>query len=192
MSNRGFFMHKTQPDNIKEAVWWEEKCTRRQGGYDLDRSNLPAALKWLPKGTVLKLTSAGKAQVVKTATVAEKADKDATALKVISGSLFEIGDTIAGTKITAIVTNDGVDALTVEALPNAVSAKDVVSDYDKTADKLLGLSYDTLDLRDAEASIAATPTLAVMEVEEGTLPYPVNDEIKQGLNENGIALFRIQ
>lgn len=192
MSNRGFFMHKTQPDNIKEAVWWEEKCTRRQGGYDLDRTNIPSSLRWLPKGTVLKLTSAGNAQAVKTATVTEKANANATTLKIVSGSLFKVGDTIAGAQISAIVTADGVDTLTVAALPNAVNAKTVVSDYDKVNDKLLGFSYDTLDLRDADASLAATPTLTVMEVEEDSLPFPINDDIKQGLNENGIALFKIQ
>lgn len=185
-------MHKTQPDNIKEAVWWEEKCIRRQGGYDLDRTNIPSSLRWLPKGTVLKLTSAGKAQAVKTATVTEKADANATTLKIVSGSLFKVGDTIAGAQISAIITADGVDTLTVAALPNAVSAKTVVSDYDKANDKLLGFSYDTLDLRDADASLAATPTLTVMEVEEDSLPFPINDDIKQGLNENGIALFKIQ
>ena len=42
MSNRGYFMHRTKPEDIKEALWLEEQCLRRQGGYDLDRKNLPA------------------------------------------------------------------------------------------------------------------------------------------------------
>ena len=73
-----------------------------------------------------------------------------------------------------------------------VAANAIVSDYDKTKDVLLGFSYDTLYVRDQESSIAATPTLQVMEVEEDSLPYPINDEIKEGIRANGIALFKIQ
>ena len=185
-------MHRTKPEDIKEALWLEEQCLRRQGGYDLDRSNLPSTLKFVAKGTVLRLVTGGKAQVVKTAKVTEKASKSATTLKIASGSLFEVGDKIAGATISAIASSDGVDTLTVSALDNAVEQNAIVSDYDKTKDVLLGFSYDTLDVRDQESSIAATPTLQVMEVEEDSLPYPINDEIKEGINAVGIALFKIQ
>jgi hypothetical protein len=192
MSNRGYFMHRTKPEDIKEALWLEEQCLRRQGGYDLDRTNLPATLKFVAKGTILRFVTGGKAQVVKTAKAVEKADEAATTLKVASGSLFQIGDKIAGATISAIASNDGVDTLTVSPLDNAVAANAIVSDYDKTKDVLLGFSYDTLDIRDSDSSIAATPTLQVMEVEEDSLPYPINDEIKAGINANGVALFKIQ
>lgn len=192
MSNRGYFMHRTKPEDIKEALWLEEQCLRRQGGYDLDRTNLPTTLKWIGKGTVLRLVTGGKAQVVKTAKAVEKADKAATTLKIASGSLFQVGDKIAGATIAAISSSDGVDTLTVSALDNAVAKDAIVSDYDKTKDVLLGFSYDTLDVRDQEASIAATPTLQVMEVEEDSLPYPINEDIKLGINAVGIALFKIQ
>ena len=185
-------MHRTKPEDIKEALWLEEQCLRRQGGYDLDRSNLPATLKFVAKGTVLRLVTGGKAQVVKTAKVTEKASKSATTLKIASGSLFKVGDKISGATISAIASSDGVDTLTVSALDNAVEQNAIVSDYDKTKDVLLGFSYDTLDVRDQESSIAATPTLQVMEVEEDSLPYPINDEIKEGIRANGIALFKIQ
>ena len=185
-------MHRTKPEDIKEALWLEEQCLRRQGGYDLDRANLPATLKFVAKGTVLRLVTGGKAQVVKTAKAVEKADKAATTLKIASGSLFQVGDKIAGATISAIASADGVDTLTVSALDNAVAANAIVSDYDKTKDVLLGFSYDTLDVRDQESSIAATPTLQVMEVEEDSLPYPINEDIKLGINAVGIALFKIQ
>lgn len=192
MSNKGYFMKKTKPTDIKEAVWWEEYCIRRQGGYDLDQSNLPRALKWLPKGTVLKLSATGgNAVAVKTATVTEKASQGATTLKIATGSLVQVGDTIGGAKVTAITTGDTYDTLTVDALAEAIEAKTVISDYDTEKDTLLGFSYDTLDL-DSEASIPATPTLQVMEVDEETLPYPINADIKAGLNANGVALFKIQ
>lgn len=187
------FLHKTKPDHINEAVWLEEQCLRRQGGYDLDRTNLPATLKWLPKGTVLKLsTTGGKAVAVKTAKVVEKAESAATTLKITSGSLYKVGDKIAGKAISAIASANGVDTLTITALSAAIEKDTVVTDYDKSKDVLLGFSYDTLDLRDQDAALAATPTLRVMEVEEDTLPYPINKDIKDGLNANGIALFKIQ
>ena len=192
MSNRGYFMHRTKPEDIKEALWLEEQCLRRQGGYDLDRSNLPSTLKFVAKGTVLRLVTGGKAQVVKTAKAVERAEKSATTLKIASGSLFKVGDKIAGSTISAITSSDGVDTLTVSTLANEVAKNAIVSDYDKTKDVLLGFSYDTLDVRDQESSIAATPTLQVMEVEEDSLPYPINEDIKLGINAVGIALFKIQ
>lgn len=194
MTNSGYFLHKTKPEDIQEAVWLEEQCLRRQGGYMLDRTNLPSSLKWLPKGATLKLSGDGKgnAIVVKTAKVAEKAEKQATTLKIASGSLFKVGDKIAGATISAIISADGVDTLTVSALANEAAKGAVVSDFDKTKDIVLGLSYDTLDLRDPESEIPCTPTLQVMEVEEDSLPYPINDDIKTALNAVGIALFKIQ
>lgn len=194
MTNSGYFLHKTKPEDIQEAVWLEEQCLRRQGGYMLDRTNLPSSLKWLPKGATLKLSGDGKgnAIVVKTAKVAEKAEKQATTLKIASGSLFMVGDKIAGATISAITSADSVDTLTVSALANEAAEGAVVSDFDKTKDIILGLSYDTLDLRDHESEIPCTPTLQVMEVEEDSLPYPINDEIKEGIRANGIALFKIQ
>lgn len=194
MTNSGYFLHKTKPEDIQEAVWLEEQCLRRQGGYMLDRTNLPSSLKWLPKGATLKLSSDGKgnAIVVKTAKVAEKAEKQATTLKIASGSLFKVGDKIAGATISAIASADGVDTLTVSALANEAAKGAVVSDFDKTKDTVLGFSYDTLDLRDPESEIPCTPTLQVMEVEEDSLPYPINDDIKTALNAVGIALFKIQ
>ena len=195
MSNAGYFLHKTKPESIKEAVWLEEQCLRRQGGYDLDRTNLPSTLKWLAKGTVFKSATGGKAVAVKTAKVTEVASKAATTLKIASGSLFKVGDTVAGLTITKIESDasTGIDTLTGTGGVTEGAAKgDVLSDYDKSKDTLLGFSYDTLDLRDPDSSIPVTPTLQVMEVEEDSLPYPINKDIKDGLNANGIALFKIQ
>ena len=99
---------------------------------------------------------------------------------------------IAGKAISAITTANGVDTLTIASLSAAIEKDTVVTDYDKSKDTLLGFSYDTLDLRDPDSSIPVTPTLQVMEVEEDSLPYPINKDIKDGLNANGIALFKIQ
>ena len=102
---KGMFLKKTTiPEKIKEALWWEEQCVRREGGYDFDSSNLPDDAKWLPKGTVLKFVKeTGKACVVKSTRVKENANKSATTLKIEKDSYFKVGDTIAGVTISNIV-----------------------------------------------------------------------------------------
>lgn len=185
------FLKKTKPTEIKEAVWWEEHCIRRQGGYNFDQSNIPATTKWIPKGTVLKLTTDGNAAVVKTAEVIEDAASGATAIKVASGSLLKVGDSVDGNDITAITVGDSYDTLTVAATTKKIAKGTVVSDYNAKTDTVLGLSYDTFEI-EADAQQMATPTLQVLEVEKDSLPYPVNDDIVAGINANGVIRFRIQ
>lgn len=182
-------MHKGQPTNIKEGLWWEETCIRRQGGYDLDTANLPASFRWLPKGTVLAFNATnGKAIVVKTAKVYANAAKDATTLKIVENPLIQVGDKLAGSTISAIETEDGVSTLTVTALAKAVTKDAIVGD-DNAAGTLLGLAYETTDLRDNDYP-QVTPTLQAFEIEEDTLPFPINDDIKAGLG--ALHQFKIQ
>lgn len=192
MAYKGMYLKKTVPTNIKEALWWEEECVRRQGGYDLDQTGLPATAKWLPKGTVVKLGTNGKAVVVKSAKVTEKANSGTKILKLAGGSLFKEGDTIGGKKIASIERTATLDTVTLSGtLESDIEAETVVTDYNKDTDVLLGFTYATKEL-DPDASQMVEPTLQVMEVEENTLPYPINADIKAGLNANGIALFKIQ
>ena len=186
------YLKKTVPTDIKEGSWWEEQCIVRQGGYDLDQSNLPAELKWLPKGTVVKLGNGGKAIAIKTAKVVEKADSATETVKLAHGSLFKEGDTIGGKKIASIARTATLDTVTLSTgLEAAINANDIVTDYNKDSDVILGFTYATKEL-DKDASQQVEPTLRVMEVEEASLPYPINADIKAGLNANGIALFKIQ
>lgn len=192
MAYKGMYLKKTVPTDIKEGSWWEEQCIVRQGGYDLDQSNLPPDLKWLPKGTVVKLGTGGKAIAVKTAKVTEKATSSTKTVKLAPGSLFKEGDTIGGKKIASIAKTATLDTVTLSAALDAdINANDVVTDYNKESDILLGFTYATKEL-DKDASQQVEPTLRVMEVEEASLPYPINADIKDGLNANGIALFKIQ
>lgn len=188
-TKNGMFLHKGQPKDIKEALWWEETCIRRQGGYDLDTSNLPATLRWLPKGTVLGFNSEnGKAIVVKTAKVCEDAAKDATILKVEANELLAVGDIIGGATIKAISVEDGVATLTVDEVPEALTKGVVIGD-ERSKGVLLGLQYETNDLRDNDFP-QVTPTLRVFEIEEDTMPFPINDDIKKGLG--ALHQFKIQ
>lgn len=192
MAYKGMYLKKTVPTDIKEGSWWEEQCVVRQGGYDLDQSNLPAELKWLPKGTVVKLGTGGKAVVVKTANVTELAASAQKTVKLAPGSLYQVGDSIGGKKIASIARSNTGDTVTLSANLDAnIEAKTVITDYDKAKDVILGFTYATKEL-DKDASQQVESTLRVMEVEEASLPYPINADIKAGLNTNGIALFKIQ
>lgn len=195
MANKqGMFFRKSTATDIKEGAWWEEHCIRRQGGYDLDKSNLPSSFRWLAKGTVLKFDAAtGKAVVVKSAKIAETAASGATEIKVYDTGILQVGDTLSGNAITAISTSDGVATLTVAATSAELKADDVITDYDAESDTLLGLAYETNDLRDND-NPQVTPTLEAVEIEKDSLPVPVTDEIIEGLNKPGVGkhLFRIQ
>lgn len=192
-SKNGMFYHKSSGTNIKEAAWWEEQCVRRQGGYDFDKSKLPATFRWLAKGCVLKIDKeSGKVVLVKSAEVVEKANAEATKLKVKDNGIFIIGDKVAGSNISKIEVADGIATLTISALAGGANVGEVVSDYDSEKDTLIGLAYETTDLRDNDFP-QVTPTLVAMEIEKDTMPYPVNDSIIEGLNKAGVGmhLFRV-
>lgn len=170
-------------EHIQEGLWWEESCVRRQAGYDLDVTNLPSTLRWFPKGAVLAFVPAtGKAKLVKTFEVYETANANATTLKVKDPyGLAAVGDTIAGKEVSAVSLADGVATLTIAALAAKLNAGDVVADASASG-TLLGLNYATVDLRDNDYP-SVTPTLQAYEIEEDTLPFPVNSTIKQGLGD---------
>ena len=192
MVNSGMFLRRTKPQKIQEALWWEERCVRRQSGYDLDMSNIPQSLRWLPKGTVYKFdASTVKAQVVKTCKVITDAKSGATSLDVAQNHLLNVGDKLGEISITAISHGTDRDTLTVSALAENIKTNTVLSDL-KDTDVVLGFGYETLDLLEREnAYQSVTPTLRVEEVYEETLPYFINDEIKDAINKYGYARFRI-
>ena len=185
-------MRRTNPERIQEALWWEERCVRRQGGYDLEMGNIPVSLRFLPKGVVYKLNkSNGKATVLKSCKVLTEAESGATSLEVSPKHLLKVGDSLAGFTITSISYGSDKDTLTVSSLPEAIKANTVISDLKET-DVVLGFGYETLDLLDRESYQSVSPTLSVEEVYEETLPYFINEEIKAAINKYGYARFRIQ
>ena len=191
MTNSGMFFRGYKPQSIQEAIWWEEQCVRRQGGYDLDTSNLPENLQWLPKGVVFKLNKEdGKAVVLKTCKVVADAKSGSTTLEVATNHLLKVGDALGNIAITGIAHAADKDTLTVSTLSEDIKNGAVLSDL-KGTDIVLGFSYDTLDVLFKDSFYSVTPTLQVMEVEEDSLPYPINDDIKDAINKYGIARFRI-
>lgn len=172
-----FYKDKTAAKVVKEGKWDEKSCFRRVGGYDIDKSNLPKDMEYLPKGAVLALnTENGKAMLVKTATVYEAANKSAESLKVSKGHNLIVGDKVNGSTINAIAEGEDFDTLTISALGAALKVDAVVSSV--AGLPVLGLNYATVRLDDMPS---CTPTLQAWEIEEDSLPFPINDEIKEAL-----------
>lgn len=162
----------------KEGAWDEKSCVRRIGGFDIDKSVLPDGMKYLPKGAVMTFDSVtGKVKLIKTAKVYAKAESGATTIKVYKEHALKVGDIVAGVAISAIdSSNANYDELTV-ASTKAVINKDAVID-DGNAEKVIGLNYVTVSLDD---NPTCTVTLQAYEIQEETLPYYVNDAIKEAL-----------
>lgn len=167
---------------IREAVWNEGSLVARQGGYTLDKANIPADLREIAKGAPISISTDG-AKLIKTAKVYAKAAKAATELQIEKGSAVVVGDTLSGVKVTAIAKGDSYDTLTVEALEDALEAGAVInSDIEGTA----ALNVATV-ANQGTPDLAAT--LAVYEIEEDSLPYPINDTIKAALG--ALHVFKI-
>lgn len=172
------FYNSTKATVAKEGVWNEQTCIRRTGGFDIDKTNLPEGTKYLPKGAVLALVN-NKAVAVKTAKVYENAAKAATSVKVEKEHILKVGDVLGDSAaIAAITIGDTIDTLTLGegGLSADVKAGDVITDANVA--KIIGLNYATIKLDDMPS---CTPTIQAYEIEEDTLPYPVNDAIKTAL-----------
>ena len=167
----------TNADVIQEGVWDEKSCVRRQGGYDIDKANLPADLKYLPKGAVLAFNAEnGKVKVVKTAKVYEKAT-NGTSLKVGKDNIVVAGDKLGNLTVSAVDRkNASYDVLTVGTISETLNVGDVIAD--ENAAKSIGLNYATVKI---DSNPTCTPTVQAYEIEEGSLPYPVNAAIKDAL-----------
>lgn len=165
------------PTSIQEGVWNEKTCIRRTAGFDIDKTNLPADMKYLPKGAVLALDVTGlKVVLVKTAKATAAAASGATSLKVAKGHALVVGDIVAGGTISKIAVGTEFDTLTLSATNVEVKENDVVADANGA--KAIGLNYATVKL---DANPSCTPTIQAYEIEEDSLPYPVNEEIKAAL-----------
>ena len=168
---------ETNSNVIQEGVWDEKSCVRRQGGYDIDKANLPADLMYLPKGAVMAFNAEnGKVKVVKTAKVYEKATTG-TSLKVGKDNIVVAGDKLGNLTVSAVDrTNAAYDVLTVSTISETLNVGDVLADAN--AEKAIGLNYATVKI---DSNPSCTPTVQAYEIEEDKLPYPVNAAIKEAL-----------
>lgn len=169
------FYKSSKAEVSKEGVWNEQTCLRRTGGYDIDLTALPEGTKYLPKGTVMALVN-HKIVPVKAAKAYAAAEAQATELKVEKGHLLKVGDTVAGSAISKITTGADFDTLTVAALADKVKTGDAL--VGDNVENVIGLLYATVKLDDMPSG---TVTVQAYEIDEDTLPYPVNDAIKEAL-----------
>lgn len=172
------YRKETTLEQIPQAIWDVESCVRCVAGANIDTDSLPDGAKRVLKGTPLMYDSAtGSVKVVKTAKVVTAADAAATSLEIEKGSIFKVGDTIAGSTISAIDDSaDDKDVLTISALAEAID-KDAVVD-DGNGAKVIGLNYANTKIEDFTS---VTWTIQAYEIQENTLPYPLNNDIKTAL-----------
>jgi hypothetical protein len=168
------YYNDTQALGIQEGHWNERTCVRREGGFSLIVSNLPKALVQLAKGAIVSISKEG-AKLLKSAKVYEAAAKGATTVKVEKNHALIVGDVIAKATISAIEEGESYDTLTVDALAAAVKVGDVIAE---SIDGVLAFNYATVPVK-------GTPDIAVTvqayDIDEASLPYPINDEIKAAL-----------
>ena len=87
------------------------------------------------------------------------------------------GDKIAGATISKVDdSSSDFTKLTISELENEVEANAVVDDGN--AGKVIGLNYATVEL---DGQQSCTPTLQAYEIDEDSLPYPINEAIKEAL-----------
>lgn len=172
------FYKQTNPTLEKEGVWDEKSCVRRIGGYDLDKSNLPTDLKYILKGAALAFDKAtGNVKLVKTAKVYAQASTSDTSIKIEKGGAVKVGDKLNGSTVTAIdKASADYDLLTVDTIAETLKVGDVITDGNEA--NVIGLNYYSKKIEDFTS---VTVTLQAYEIQEETLPYPVNDAIKTAL-----------
>ena len=167
-------------DSQQGAMWDVKSCVRSIAGLNFDKTCLPDGVEFLPKGVVLasKLTAAGYVAVLaKTAVAVVSSEAGTTTLNVAKGHALKVGDVIANSTISSIDTSNAeYDALTVTALAKAVTKGAVLND--NNVDNILGLNYARTKM-DAYPSV--TYTVQAYEIDESTLPFPINDTIKEKL-----------
>jgi len=180
------FKEAPQKGNSYTHIWDVSTVQVYDGGFLLDKSNLPDDLKVLPKATFLKVDlEERKATAVKTVSLFEAITAASTEVKVKKNRLLKNGDVIGvGTKSVTIgdidksnadydsfdITANSLGALAADSiLQSFVSGKPANPD---------GFNYTDVQI-DAEPSV--TVVYGVHGVVSERLPFPVTNEIISSL-----------
>jgi hypothetical protein len=168
------FYKDTAQELIAEGHWNERTAIVAEGGYSLDKSNLPADYKVLPKGAVVAV-SKDSAKLIKTAKLYEAAEQGATEIKVAKNHALKVGDTLAGSEISKIEVGELYDTITIAALSEAAELGEVIAeDFEGEA----RLNYASIPVI---GEPAISTTIQAYEIVEDSLPYAINDAIKASL-----------
>jgi len=129
-----------QSGNSYTHMWDVASAKTFDGGFRLSTTELPDALKTLPRGTFLKVDHAERtATVVKTAVLHEAITAESTAVKIKKGALLVATDVLGiGTKAVVVgaidTSNAAYDSFTIDAGSLGALAKDsVLQTYGKAS-----------------------------------------------------------
>lgn len=178
-----------QSGNSYSHMWDVASTKTFDGGFLLDKSNLPAGLEKLPKGVFLKGDLNERiAKVVKTAVL--QADVTGTSVRVKKGSLLKSGDVVGiGDKAVAVgainTSNAEYDSFTITAdALGAAKAGDMLISFDGTGEGAKPLLPNGLNPSD-DVKIDAQPSVSIMYAADGIvksrLPQAVTPEIESAL-----------
>lgn len=175
-----------QSGNSYTHLWDVSTVEVYDGGFLLDKSNLPVAMKVVPRGAFMAVDlEERKASVVKTVELHEAVTAASTTVKVKKGSLLVKNDVIGvGEKsvtIGDINSSDSMfDSFDIEANAlGAVAVGGVLQSFkDGKAVKVDGFNYTDVKI-DAQPSVSVI--FRVFKVESDRLPYPITDEIVSSL-----------
>lgn len=173
------YLENTSPDEPKKVLWREDTCDWFTGGFELDKTNLPATLTDLPKGTVLSIDFANrKAKVVKTARVTKAVLATDTEVQIAKGHILVATDVIGINSNTVTVgtintSNANYDVITITA--NALGAVSLGAILESASGENIGLNYAPKPLK---GTVSVSATLQAYEIQGANLPYPVSSSLK--------------
>lgn len=177
-----YYKRKEARGNSYTHLW--DVSTERvyDGGFGLDKSNLPIDLKELPRGAILSVDLKERtARVIKTVELAEALTAESTKVKISKGSLVKAGDILGvGDKsitVGVLDTSDvGFDSFEIEA--NALGTAEintVLSSY-KEGKPIKAAGFNSRDVKLlGEDSVSVV--YAVDKVESSRLPFTITESI---------------
>lgn len=185
--------YKETPQSGKSYIhMWDVASTEEfNGGFAIEKSNLPATQEKVLKGTFLKVDFNERiARVVKTAQLTEAITAETTSVKVKKGAMLINGDILgSGTKSVSVAnldtTNPDYDTFTITAgALGTVSAGSVLQEYAEAGSSKPVVNPDGMAYTDSK--IDALPSCTVIfkayDIQPLALPQPLTSAIVTALN----------
>lgn len=177
-----YFKRKEASGNSYTHLWDISTVRVYDGGFGLDKSNLPTDLNELPRGAILSVDlEERKARVIKTAELAETLTAESTKVKIGKGSLVDTGDTLGiGDKSVTVgaldTSNAGFDSFEIEANALGVAPIGTILSTFKDGKPVKAAGFNSRDVKLlGEDSVSVV--YAVDKVESSRLPYPITESI---------------
>lgn len=171
---------------------WDVASTEEfTGGFELEKSNLPASQEKVLKGTFMKVDfNERKARVVKTAQLTEAIVAETTLVKVKKGAMLINGDILGiGTKSVQVAnldtSNPDFDSFTITAgALGTATAGAVLQEYAEAGSNKAVVNPDGMAYTDSK--VDALPSCTVIfkayDIQPLALPQPLTSAIVTALN----------